>query len=153
MWLMFYSWCIVYCFQTEKNMMPFEHLPRQPIMEVWSFCAAVCLRVSLLWLVFQRKQGTLISSAEGGTVSLFVVIGWHWAFMIGRECCGRGGRERKERHQGRGESPKGTQSGGKNRVQSMCTKACWSHVTFNLSAFTGRSVTQHAWIFIMQFYS
>lgn len=89
-----YSCSIVYCFQSEEKRTPFEHQPRHPIMEAWFFLRYSRFESEPFVARLSKKQEALVSSAWGGEVSPCLLIGWHWAFMIGWERCGRGGRDK-----------------------------------------------------------
>lgn len=134
---MFYSCCIVYCLQSEENRTPFERQPRQPIMEVWSFCAAVCWRVSLLWLCLSKKQGALISHSScrrGGSV----IVSPNWLTLSLHERWGVLGKRRRRRIRKKRKGPKVYREVVKTVCKVLFTEALWSQVTLSLTVLTGK---------------
>ena len=148
---MFYSCCIVYCLQSEEKRLPFEHQLRQPIMEVCSICVAVCLRVNLLWLVFQRNKELSFPQQElgrleagGGSVTIspnWLTLSLHerWRWLS----TGRRRRAGKERDEG------GVKVDGEvvKKLFKACSLRCAHHKLCSVEVFSGENAIQQDAIF------
>lgn len=124
---MFYSCCIVYCLQSEENRTPFERQPWQPIMEVWSYGAAVCLREKpFVALSFKEMRSPRFSCLRGDSV----VVSPNWLRLSLHERWRAAEEEEVEKTKRKG--PKGI-----SRWEQQCIKCVYratmitSDVKFN----------------------